>query len=418
MNSKNKKILFGIFTFVFLLIFIEIGLWVATLFSAKVEMILARDPSKVSVAQIPQTVEDKVLGWRPNPEIPEHDEKGFRNKQVPNKTSILALGDSQTYGTGVSADENWTSQLAKMTNKNVYNLAYGGYGPTQSLVLLEEGLELKPEIVIGAFYSGNDLFDCFSFVYTKNQLQELKSEDEKIVKLVDSLETNFPLQKEVQAVFKGFVKQDSLAKKVVKKGFSVKEFLAENSKFYGVFRAFKRLSEQKQKNLHWDSIKKVEAKNEGNLIFESPKANTVLTPNYRLLALNLNDPRLQEGLRISLEAIKKQKEKTEKNGAEFYVLLIPTKELVFRDLYFGSFASVPRNYSWLIECETKFRKTARNFFNQNSINYIDSLPALKKALQKGKNPYKQISDGHPNSIGQKVIAEVVFSELIKHFEKN
>ncbi len=418
MNSKNKKFIFGILTLTFLVVFIEVGLWVATLFSTKVEMILARDPSKINVSQIPQTVADKILGWRPNPAIPEHDVKGFRNKEVPNKTSILALGDSQTYGTGVSADENWTSQLAKMSNKNVYNLAYGGYGPTQSLVLLEEGLELKPEIVIEAFYSGNDLYDCFSFVYTKNQLQELKAEDEKIVRLLDSLETNFPLQEEVQAIFKGFVKQDSIAKNIEETGFSFKEFLAANSKLYGVFRAFKRLSEQKQENLYWESIKKVEVKNEGNLIFENPKANTILTPNYRLLALNLNDPRLQEGLRISLEAIKKQKEKAEKSGAEFYVLFIPTKELVFRDLFYGGFASVPRNYSWLIECETKFRKTARNFFEQNNIKYIDSLPSLKKSLQKGQSPYKQISDGHPNAIGQKVIAEVVFSELIKHFEKN
>lgn len=379
-------------------------------------MILARDPSKISASKIPQTLEDEVLGWRPNPENPEHDENGFRNKEVPSKTSVLALGDSQTYGTGVSHDENWTSQLAKMSNKNVYNLAYGGYGPTQSLVLLEEWLKLKPEIIVEAFYSGNDLFDCFSFVYTKHQLQELKSKDQKTIKLLDSLETNFPLKKEIQNVSNSSVKKDSVKKEIEE--FSLTEFLAKNSRFYGIFRALKRLTEQSKENLHWDSIKKTELKNKGSLIFENPKANTILTPDYRLLALNLNDTRLQEGLRISLEAIQKQHEIAKANGAEFYVLLIPTKELVFRDLVYGTFGSVPRSYSWLIECETKFRKIARKFFNENNIKIIDSLPMLKNTLQKGKSPYKQISDGHPNAIGQKVIAEFVFSELIKHFEKN
>lgn len=123
---------------------------------------------------IPHSVPDARLVLRPNPTYPGHDRKGFRNLKVPAKTHIVALGDSQTYGHGVEPEDAWPRQLESMTGKKVYSMAWGGYGPTHSLVMWDEAIALSPKIVIEAFYAGNDLFDSFNHVYNQGQLPELK----------------------------------------------------------------------------------------------------------------------------------------------------------------------------------------------------------------------------------------------------
>jgi hypothetical protein len=62
--------------------------------------------------QIPLSIKDEKLGWRPNPRTPGHDPIGFRNENVPEDVSVLAMGDSQTYGVGVSREQAWPQQLA------------------------------------------------------------------------------------------------------------------------------------------------------------------------------------------------------------------------------------------------------------------------------------------------------------------
>ena len=44
-------------------------------------------------------------------------------------------------------------------------MAWGGWGPVHSLILLDEAISLHPKIIIEAFYAGNDLFDAFNIVY-------------------------------------------------------------------------------------------------------------------------------------------------------------------------------------------------------------------------------------------------------------
>src|SRR5262245_21640969 len=85
-----------------------------------------------------RSMPDGRLGHRPNPVHPGHDHKGFRNLEVPAKADIVALGDSQTYGTGVVPENAWPRQLESMIESTVYSMAYGGYGPTHSLILWEE----------------------------------------------------------------------------------------------------------------------------------------------------------------------------------------------------------------------------------------------------------------------------------------
>jgi len=53
--------------------------------------------------------------------------------------------------------------------------------------------------------------------------------------------------------------------------------------------------------------------------------------------MNLDDPRIREGLRICIEEMKQLFAITQRNGARFTVVLIPTKELVFFDALGSAF---------------------------------------------------------------------------------
>jgi len=85
--------------------------------------------------------------------------KGFRGKREysyakdPNKVRILILGDSFTFGEGVSDNETYAYYLQEMLpDAEVINMGVHGYGHDQMLVLLrEEGIKYKPDIIILGF---------------------------------------------------------------------------------------------------------------------------------------------------------------------------------------------------------------------------------------------------------------------------
>src|SRR5262245_48740245 len=110
----------------------------------------------------PYTVDDRILGHKVEPYSAGHDAWGFRNKSVPTKADIVAIGDSQTYGVAASAANSWPAVLQRLTHKSVYNLALGGYGPVQYDYLLEnKAILLNPATIVVGFYFGNDLRDAF-----------------------------------------------------------------------------------------------------------------------------------------------------------------------------------------------------------------------------------------------------------------
>lgn len=112
---------------------------------------------------------DSLKGWISKPnlrDMPVFDNKvlntnskGIRglteysyNKEQ-DKTRILVLGDSYTFGEEVSDNETYSFYLQKMIpNSEVINLGIHGYGHDQMLIFLkEEGLRYKPDIIILGF---------------------------------------------------------------------------------------------------------------------------------------------------------------------------------------------------------------------------------------------------------------------------
>lgn len=399
MKITLKKHFFTGILIATLILFFEFFLQVMAFSFAKIDRLLSRS------GNLSPIVEGEELGYRSNLYHPDHDENGFRNEKVPESAAIVALGDSQTYGTGCKREEAWPQQLDLLSGKSIYNMALPGFSPAHSLIFFEQAVEFKPELIIVAFYAGNDCYDAFNLVYIRNQLHEFKSTSEYIAKKVKNLVSD----KTIKECTQGFTKRRTELKELSR----TRYFLSDNSRLYGFLRLLKRTYRDFRYSVP-DSLKKyTNHRKEFCLEFNHESFETVFTPNYRLCALDQNDIRILEGHRIALKAIRTMSERAAYSRIDFTVLLIPTKELVFKNIFGDDKNDVSNVYFDLIENEEIFWQKTKSFLEMQQIHHIDSLPALRKVLDVGQQPYRTNTDGHPNEVGYHAIAELVLAESQK-----
>lgn len=400
MKFEKKNLLLAVVSLVITLIFTEFALQILSLTVPRVDYVLSRAQEN--------TIPDEKVIYRPNPLHPEHDERGWRNAYVPDKTCVVALGDSQTYGLNVLPDQAWPHLLGSLGNLKTYNMAYSSYGPIHNYLLLEEAISLKPELIIAAFYAGNDLVNAYEAVYMGGLAPELRPTDAK-----------------VQAVLKEDSSKEFDFTVVVpqEKHGSLIAFLAEHSKLYGVLRAAKRgyLYEYNYKKkdprfaTDWESVKQLALQDERAWIFEGKHARTVFWPRDHRAALNFSDARIAEGFRLSLEVYRLMNEETHSANAEFMVLLIPTKELVFKDVVYEESTEVPETFKTLIESEERFWQETKRYLSDHDIYFIDALPALQAVLQEGNQPFPVSADDHKSGLGHEAVAKYILPRLERNF---
>jgi len=137
---------------------------------------------------------------------------------------------------------------------------------------------------------------------------------------------------------------------------------------------------------------------------------TVLTPAYRLVALDDTDPRIIEGGRISLLVLQHLHERCRSIGCRLYVAIIPTKETAYRKRVERSLRTEPVLVS-LWQAEARVKTDASRFCERLGISTVDLLPDLEAAISGGTNPYPQDEDGHPVEAGHNAIAEAIARTL-------
>jgi hypothetical protein len=362
--------------------------------------------------RIDAIVPDDRLGHRLNPKYPGHDSKGFKNPAVPDKAQIIALGDSQTYPTAIEPDQAWPRRLESMTKETVYSFAVGGYGPVHSLILWPEAVALHPEIIIEAFYSGNDLYDSFNIVYNRGQLPELKSPDAQLQKNVREAEELESIEMRFNRMYLMGGENTRYAKKppstATRIWLSLKRFLSEHSMIYGLFWKARYIVADMIYNDPWENAKAfANSHAEYCQVFSTGQFKTIFTTEYHLLGLNLEDPRIAEGHQISLRAIRRMAELAAERKIRFIVALIPTKELVFKELW----STPSESFRTLTDNEGRFLEITKHFFEENGIEYVDVLPALRTQLAEGIQPYHVSSDGHINEHGHLAIAKLMHAQI-------
>lgn len=142
-------------------------------------------------------VEDPILNWRFIPDSRVQDGKiviayngaGFRDRnhrktKPPGVKRVVVIGDSVTEGSGVEADETFSSRLQQLLGPQheVINLGMSGLNTPQEVHILEvEGLDYDPDVVILNFV----LNDCDFFSEFHAAKQFVQDKDAKIGLLGD-----------------------------------------------------------------------------------------------------------------------------------------------------------------------------------------------------------------------------------------
>jgi hypothetical protein len=402
-GARIKRILFWCALIVGLLLLAEGVLQILVRSSRSIDAVLALNPPA-------PTVEDRTLVWRGNPDYPQHDQRGFRNSAVPAQASLVTLGDSQTYGSKIQAEEAWPHQLERLTSLGTYNMAFPGWGPAQSLLVLDEALDFKPTAVLEGLYTGNDLFDAFTFVYHRKRLGQFRTPDPAAQAAIAAREKADPLDDNALAD-----QGPSESKRArVSRPDSLLEWARQNSKLYGLWNAVRRAYNFYQRHQPGgpddgpddDQIAAGE-----EFPFDDGTLSTVLTPAYREIAVNLDDPRTAEGLRIMLEVYGRMSDQCAARGARFAVVLIPTKEYVLRDAVEGQLSGLPPVYERMTAEEETVHALLRRELEARQIPLVDATPALRDLAANDTLPYSSTRDGHLSPADQRAVAALVRATL-------
>ena len=384
----------------------------------------------VTPATAPEVVPDERLGYRPNPNFPGHDSRGWRNSSALTSADIVIFGDSQTYGVNISPEAAWPQRVAALLHRPVYQMAANGYGPAQYVLLLEEALAIKPKVIIAAYYFGNDIYDSYQFVYRVGDL----SRSTLLDPVLDSLFASTDLKSREALTRAETIDPELLRRKYLDCGQPIEvpdtrlqvvhdvlispplvplrnegmmqramAFLTRHSALIKVVkkRLFTTAEAHSKAEDHWPKL--CPRYRDGEL-------TTLFNPGYRILALDETDPRIVEGQRITFLAYQYIAERCRQPRCTFYVAMIQTKETAFRARASASMRDQPYMVD-LWNLEARARANASAFFAREHIATIDTLPALEALIASSVNPYPKDGDGHPVQAGYDAIARAVAERL-------
>lgn len=401
--SFPKRALFWILTIVIVIAASELILHAIAHQSPRVMSLLGQ-PHLAWRNLTPAWLPDDQLNRRPNPAYAWHDENGFRNPAALARADIVTHGDSHTYGATIDRTaDTWPQIMEPLVGRSVYNMAYGGYGPVHSMILWEEMMALRPKVVIEAIYAGNDLYDSFKMVYIYDKLPAFASPDTALVARCMKLEAIDSVRKRADDMFFAPAPPRSdlpLPHRI----------LSDHSAIYGLLRRARSEAKRVRTEAQdpWEAAK-AQAAREAKYteIYVGDTFRTVFTSEYRLLGMDLEDPRNMEGRRIMMLAIRAMAERAREAGIAFHVVMIPTKETAFDGLW----EDPNPIYQKLVRNEKALWDAMRTSLDEMGIPYCDVLPALRASLANGVQPYHVSRDGHPNADGATVIARAVADYL-------
>ncbi len=347
---------------------------------------------------------DPELGLVLPPFTVGHDANGFRNDAVPLRADLVVLGDSQTWGVNATREDAWPKHLEKLTRRNVYNMGMGGFGVVQHWALTDKALALSPQTMIVGLYFGNDLYDAYKITYGSDRYKQLRGE-------------NLPAD----------IGTDKI-------GVSARAFWDQEKTFYRTFgratpsewndwvRGHTAIGRLLDRTGLWPGADDLqfkigkawaEAHPDAGAVYDGNGISTVFTTAYRKVGLDLSEPRVAEGMRITVELLPRIKEKTDAAGVHLLIVLIPTKETAYVDALRESRQPLNGTFESLLSNESQARAEILRLCEQKKLRCLDALPSLSAAIRRREQIYPTSTESHPNPRGYQVLAETVRDELKK-----
>lgn len=285
----------------------------------------------------------------------ESDEHGFRNPSPwPDQADIVIVGDSMVYGWGVERDKAWISLVdERLPASRVITLGLPGTVPQQYARYFEKfGRDLRPRVLIFGIFPGNDILGAETF-------------DRWVA-------AGSPGNYDVWRFFEGKVPKSDAS--------------------------FPRNS---QLMLLLESVHKSLGQTYSAKTIQTADGETLqLAPAILRRAVQRLDPQ-NPGFRSVVQAAVHTRNLARDNGSEFLVVFFPTKEEIYLPLYGEQFPSLIRPLAEVLERE--------------GIAYIDLTDRFRELAAQGKKLYFKI-DGHPNELGNRVIADVLSDHLQRDTE--
>jgi len=403
--DTRKKLFFWAITILATLLFLEGALQVLSRMLPKVDRLLSETTSSWHVA-------DEQVVQRGNPERPDLDAKGFRNRDVPARAPIVAMGDSHTFSNNVPREQAWPQQLERLSGVRTYQMGFGGYGPTHSWILLEEALEFDPSILIEAVYLGNDFYDSYTIVHKHGKLPEMKSTDPRVLADLENWEA---FEAPVVTAYKEY-ERARLAVRARRFSNWCCPIFPPQSKLDGLVRAISRnleyVVDDPYEEKTWEKVVRRESKRRYKQILDHGPFQTIFRSPYRLRGLDPGDPRIVEGYRIGTLAIEQLRDEVRRRGVQFLVVIVPIKEFVFDEYVRANGIEMPDSYHQLVAGHQHFHGRLLRFLEEQGIPYLDTTAVLDGALAAGRQPYENTDDGHENLLGYRLVAEAVNSKLL------
>lgn len=342
-------------------------------------------------------VSDPELGRRLSPDRPDHDRRGYRNPPDLGPVQVLAVGDSLTYGYGVESADSWPRQLAALTGRAIYNAGVGGYGPCEYERVVDELLELRPRLVLVGLYLGNDPANAYTSAYDEDRQPRWRSRDPAVVEEIREANEAASLARR-SARFEAGERSPAPPRRS-----GPRRWLASHSRLYGLGRAASFALERARAR---PSFERAAAK-PFRLSFDADRRfRTVFrSPELDALAVDLDDPRIREGLRITFDVLRSLREGLGRRGVRLAVVVLHNKPYAYREAVRASGWEAPDAFLRLIEREAALSRRVEAFLEAEGIPYVDADPALLAAFERGERTFPESDDHHPNRAGYRAIAE-------------
>ena len=285
---------------------------------------------------------------------------GFRSMQPQNgQVEAAAVGDSFTF-CFTAADSCWVSQLAQKLGLSIANLGQPVTGSVSHAriyydYVAKPELNLKqPKLVLWQFY-GNDFNDDYGLALLNNTAKTppIPAQD------------NRPLPQGAVAVW-----------------------LRENSAVYLLISTLLR------------------GKDPGVDKFVDPYhvqqggVDLWFGQSYIRDACDMTQARNQEGEALSQQAILKTRALVEKQGGKFIIVIIPSKEEVYRAL------TEPIMGKQVVDAISAPRLHLISFCHTKDLTCFDALPALEAAANQAQQVYFP-TDPHLNVFGNQIVTEAL-----------
>lgn len=351
---------------------------------------------QLSPPQTRNAVPDRVLKFRMSPYVPGHDHRGYRNETALDHADILALGDSWTYGLGAYADGTWPRQLQALSGRSVYNAGVGGYGPCEYLGVLDELAALRPAVVLVGLYLGNDIGDAYASVYLLRRCSNFATSDPAVLRAMEQADRSSTLRE--LAAQLGDVRPEAPGP-------------ADRIALYRLLRAMQYqlttrslLPNREGRPATFEAA----AAQPFRVPMQSPREfRTVFRdPRLDVLAVDLDDPRMAEGLRITLAAVEQIRSKAASLGSSVLVVLLDSKPYLMSEPM-GQQDTLGVRFARLIELEERVKTFVSAGLTERGIAFVDTAPDLKRELARGSMLFHDTDDTHPNAKGYEVIARAV-----------